>query len=182
MFRPGRPAGFRYRSHTSPDWWKPIVFIGIVGMAIVFGQMFYARSKLPEIAAEVAAANAEIASVFDELTPPAGAQPDEPVEKRPLIGGRRGKWQGVTTGVRWTGAYMVPGDFGPIAEAYRKRLQGKGWVPFDSTPPSEIQRVFKRGKWITTISGGEWWDHPRRTRVRVRLEWDFLHRTDYSTL
>jgi hypothetical protein len=150
----------------------------MVGFAIALGQMYYVRAKLPEIAAESAAASAEVAHVFEQLIPPADAEPDGPLEKRTLTGGNRSKWKGVETGIEWQRAYMVPGDFGPIAEAYRKRLQGLGWKSFDTTPPSEIQRVFKRGKWIATISSGEWWDYPRRSRVRVRLEWDWRHRTD----
>jgi len=172
---------FRTRSYTAPDWWKPIVLFVVVGVAILGGQMWYVRAKLPEVGAELVAAKAEADSVFAQLAPPDGAPPEGEMEKRVSTGGPRGKWQGVESGFVWTQAYMVPGDFGPISEEYRKRLQGRGWKPFDGSAPGQFQRVFKRDKWIATVSGNEWWDHPRRTRVRVRLEWDFRHQTGYRT-
>lgn len=158
--------------------WKPIVLIFAAGAVAIAWQMSYVREKLPVIAAELAAANAEAASVFEQLIPPPDAKPLTELEKRALTGGRRSKWQGVTTGLKWSRKYEVPGDFGPIADGYRKRLQGTGWVSFDDTPASDLQRVFKRGRWIATISGNEWWDHPKRTGVGIQLEWDFRHRTD----
>lgn len=170
---------FRYRSRTRPGAWKFLVVLALIAIAFFTWQQRYIRGQLPLIAAEVAVANGEVASVFDQLSPPHDAKPLGELEKRPLTGGRRGKWQGVTTGLKWSRRYEVPGDFGPIADGYRKRLQGLGWVSFDDTPPSDFQRVFKRGKWIATLSGNEWWDYPRRTGVTVLLEWDFRHRTDY---
>jgi hypothetical protein len=173
---------FRHRTHhrnsTRPGSWKPIALIFLIGAAGIAWQMAYVRAKLPAVVAEVAAAEAEVASIFAQLSPPSDAKPLGELEKRTFNGGRRGKWQGVKSGFVWTRKYEVPGDFGPIADGYRKRLQGAGWVSFDSTPASEIQRVFKRGKWIATIGGGEWWDYPRRTGLSIRHEWDFRHRTD----
>lgn len=166
------------RFDASVRAWLPIAAILGGGFALVFGQMYYVRAKLPGVRAEVAAAGEEIEGVFAQLAPPPGGKPLGELETRNFNGGARGKWKGAHSGYLWSRRYEVPGEFGPIADSYRKRLLGAGWVSFDSVPASEVQRVFKRGKWITTISGSEWWDHPRRTGVTIRLEWDFRHRTD----
>lgn len=168
-------------NHVSADWWKPVALFVFAGVALVGGQMWYVRAKLPEVTAELAAAKADADRVFAQLAPPDGAPPEGELEKRVLTGGSRGKWQGVESGFAWTQAYMVTGDFPAIAESYRKHLQGRGWKPFDGSAPGQFQRVFKRDKWMATISGNEWWDHPRRTRVRVRLEWDFRHQAGTRT-
>ena len=168
----------RYNRHYRPGAWKWIVGILLVVGSLLIFQQYYFRQQLPLIRTARAEADREGPALFEEIGTPPGSQPQGGGEKHYGTGGRRSRWQGEETGIVWQRDYETPGNLEAIAEWYRERLLGQGWRSFDDTPPSIVQREFKRGKWIVTIGARGEWPHPTRTRINVELKWDYQYRPD----
>lgn len=168
----------RTRNHYRPGAWKWIVGILIVVGALMTYQQYYYRQRLPLVRAARVEADREGPAIFEEIGTPPGSEPQGGGEKRYGTGGRRSSWQGEPTGIVWERDYETPGNLETIAEWYRQRLLEKGWRSFDDTPPSIVQREFKRGKWIVRIGARGEWPSPLRTRINVELKWDYQFRAD----
>lgn len=158
-------------------WIFIVCLVGlIIGVALY--QRHYIRKHLPLIAEGVAAADKEGPAIFEAVGLPSGSTPYSPMEKRYGTQGRRSMWRGVTSSITWTAEYEIPGEFLPICDWYRKRLFEQGWVSFDDTPPSTVQREFKRGKWFLKLGNRASFTHPTRTRLMIELSWRYFARTD----
>jgi hypothetical protein len=146
----------------------------VLVVAVLFAwQQHYFRQQRPLVEAGVASADEEGPGILEQLGVPPNSQPIEVPEKRYGSQGRRGMGPGAPTSITWWREYEMPGEFETIAGWYRERLQGDGWVSFDDTPPSTVQRVFKRGNWRVTIGDYGQFPHPTRTRIRVELAWRY---------
>ena len=164
------PSSLRItRNHYRPGAWKVIAGFFGGGILLLVGMQMYFRSRLPEVKAAYEAADAQGEAIFEKIGAPPGSKPEAAGEKR--AGRGRNTWQCVPTYIVWEKSYEVPGNFETAIEWYRKNLQGDGWVSADTSPPSIVQRLFKRGPWVLTLGKhGEWPDH---TRVQVELRWSF---------
>lgn len=163
------------RNHYRPGAWKWLVGIFVAFVGLMVAQQMYYRHRLPEVKAALAEADSEGEAIFEKIGVMPGSTPYDAGEKRYGEGGRNSSWQGTPTAITWQREYETPGTFETITEWYRKRLQGEGWVSIDDTPPSIVQREFKRGKWIVKIGRGGEWPHPTRTRIGLELKWSFRH-------
>jgi hypothetical protein len=157
-------------------WWFLALIFGL-GAVMIFVQQRHASHHRPLLAAEMAQAEAEGEQVFARLGTPPGAQPLGPGEKRYGAAGRRSRWNDVGSGLTYEREFDTPGDFASLAAWYREHLPSDGWTLVEQSPPTEVQKIFRKGKWLVTIWSRGDFTHPPRTRLHVRLEWDYWHRT-----
>jgi hypothetical protein len=163
----------RYRPAKKGSWTWLLIILGVGIAGLVFQAIRYQRNR-PLIIAEAAVADAEGEAKFEALGVPPRAAPTSPGEKRAITKSPHAP----TSRIVWQREYEFPGAFDPAHEWYRKRLLGEGWKEFRYGPTSELVRMYRKDKWLVTISRMADFDHPPRTRIELQLEWSYWHRQD----
>ena len=155
--------------------WLFFAFLFLFAVGMVVFQLYHVKKHRPLIEAELAQAEAEGEGVFERLGVPAGSEALGPGDKRYGARGRKSMSAGVRCGITWEREFDAPGDFASIAADYHARLERDGWRVIDDSPPSTVQHEFKRGKWFVTLWSRGDFTHPPRTKLHVKLEWDYWH-------